>query len=162
MNLASTIFLLAGGMGSGCRGPNCGRKVLYHGTTLEKANEILKHGFKVKKSGSAHQGLTYGQKPSAVYFAESEHIAHSYGASAQYLKENPDGSPSTSDLKGRQYVVLRLEVPEKLHAQMKMDDVQSDSVYYQKDVSANWITKAEVFEHDGKKNSVPSALKALK
>lgn len=27
MNLAATIFLLAGGPGSGCRGSNCGRKV---------------------------------------------------------------------------------------------------------------------------------------
>lgn len=47
MNLASTLTLLAGGSGSGCRGPNCGRpKTIYHGTTAENVRGILKSGLK--------------------------------------------------------------------------------------------------------------------
>lgn len=61
MNLQTIITILAGGPGSGCNGPNCGRhkglskhirdELLVHGTdTRGKANSILKKGFEVSSN----------------------------------------------------------------------------------------------------------------
>jgi hypothetical protein len=52
MNLAATVELSFGGVGSGCRGPSCGRKPTFNGLTKEQQDAI-------KKVPEAHlRGLT--------------------------------------------------------------------------------------------------------
>jgi hypothetical protein len=47
MRLAATLELYAGGVGSGCRGPHCGRpQTMYHGTVLDSARDIVAKGLK--------------------------------------------------------------------------------------------------------------------
>jgi hypothetical protein len=69
MNLESTISIYSGGPGSGCTGPNCGRRPsqLLHGTTLTNAVKIAKRGFKPNEEGYVH-------------FTPLHDIAESYGA----------------------------------------------------------------------------------
>jgi len=73
MNLATTIELYAGGEGSGCQGPNCGRPKtripvqLFHGTTLTNALSIVEHGFKANEEGY-------------VYFMGNGEAAEAYGS----------------------------------------------------------------------------------
>lgn len=42
MNLQTTISVYAGGMGSGCRGPNCGRKKVDVEDAFEKINKVYR------------------------------------------------------------------------------------------------------------------------
>jgi len=60
----------AGGVGSGCQGPNCGRpryRQLFHGTSLSNALDIVKNGFKANEEGYVH------------FFGDDPGVADSYG-----------------------------------------------------------------------------------
>lgn len=65
MLMSATISLHGGGPGSGCRGPNCGRKstgmserteAFYHGTVLPSAKAILQQGLIPHPSTAFHIG----------------------------------------------------------------------------------------------------------
>src|SRR5260221_14070532 len=78
MNLASTIILLAGGMGSGCQGENCGRPsgtkakvVVYHGTSLKAAQIILKEGLKPQEGNASKSVYASEDKGIAAMFAKA-------------------------------------------------------------------------------------------
>ena len=108
MNLAATLSMYAGGPGSGCQGPNCGRPrtvTFYHGTTGQALRGILKNGLIPGSSLGVRRSkldpLGYGRaKRGFVYLTKSQGVARWY---ARYHKRQ-EGS-------GAHGVVLEVNLP---------------------------------------------------
>jgi hypothetical protein len=90
LDLQKSIYIYAGGPGSGCRGDNCGRPStggtpVYHGTQLGFAKKILKEGLKAGDVvGTSHYRVAWG--------TSSRNIALSYAAekaSEEWGKKKP-------------------------------------------------------------------------
>lgn len=82
MNICATITLHAGGPGSGCKGPNCGRprtNVFYHGTVEENVHSILNNGLidkdnvgVVYTTTSKRMALTFGMMKTEDYHRQTK------------------------------------------------------------------------------------------
>lgn len=79
MNLFAAIEVYSGGVGSGCKGPNCGRPAtLYHGTKVSNVDSIAKYGL---TKGFI---LPWNKKPS-VSLTSKRKEAHQYAKKAEGL-----------------------------------------------------------------------------
>lgn len=118
MRLASTLELQAGGPGSGCSGPNCGRPEVYHGTLGKLAGNIFKNGL---KPGGAKLGSAR-----VVWATKDLEEALGYGISRVQDSKKPDqialivvdpkkaGFTQAYKDMNMQYVVSKGVVPESI------------------------------------------------
>lgn len=92
MNLSAAISLYAGGIGSGCQGPNCGRH--FHGTTPEDGMKIWKQGF--KKGGYTSKqkswGHAYGDAISQDRKADGYAVVEMEAPNSEMFKADPEHS----------------------------------------------------------------------
>lgn len=135
MNLAATI-ILAGGPGSGCQGPNCGRpaiefpgkkNIFYHGTSARNAARIRKQGLQVGQSGN------YKWKTSKYVSLTTDYLqADHFGAKAARKSNDPQG-----------WVVFKLQIPEKMHSNFEKDGRVNDSWKSKESIPATHIKSME-------------------
>jgi len=116
MNQLASIELRCGGPGSGCTGPNCGRKSssskMYHATTMDRIPRILKKGL---RTGEREQYPMSDKN--VVYLVRSKKEAELYGAlfsqySGKFRGKEDNYSPIFDFSKKRDFAVVQVPVPE--------------------------------------------------
>lgn len=103
MNLGSVLSILAGGPGSGCTGPNCGKKSagsVYHVTHTKLVAKIQKEGLRpMQTSNWVHQGDQKRYGKGEVNAFENPHDALRWAAKMDWAFNTATGSGKVSILK---------------------------------------------------------------
>lgn len=137
MNLEMTLWF--GGMGSGCQGPNCGRKpefnkysgpnVFFHGTTIEKVDSIRKRGLRIGQRKNFYKG----SKSKAIFLTTNRDQARYFGHKVASAKRGSKG-----------YAIVKLEIPEELHKGFDPDGRVNDSWKARQDIPKKFVKDIEV------------------
>lgn len=79
MNLASALALQFGGPGSGCRGPNCGRKAgTWREDPLAKVPDVLYRGTGPGSFDQTARDFEGGELGGGIYFTPHKEVAEGY------------------------------------------------------------------------------------
>lgn len=147
MNLLASISLYAGGQGSGCQGPNCGRPkvVMYHGTSRSLLDKIKNRGIVPQKT-TYHTGPS--QKLGRTYLTTDPKVARDYA----YGRKASGGG-----------AVLKVQVPREVFDRMEKDKDEKKSFSYKGSIPAEWITvhSVEPSMKDDIKTGIVSTMKRL-
>lgn len=131
MNLAATIELYAGGLGSGCRGSNCGRgKLLYHGTDKANLSSIKKLGLIPQKSLGHYTGEKWEE--GKVFLTESKEVARKYA-----------DKYSDSPIVGHGPAVVHVLIPEHRLTDLRKLTGEGGSYWLKGKIPANMIQRVE-------------------
>lgn len=103
MNLQTTLSIYAGGLGSGCNGPNCGRPsgdFVYHTTHTKNVAKIEEKGLlPMQTSNWVHQGNRHRYGKGEVYVFENQEDAVRWAAKMDWTFNHSTGTGKVSIVK---------------------------------------------------------------
>jgi len=129
---------------------------IYHGTTKEVVDSILKNGIEARLPGEGRYGIDVSSQPKGVYCGDDLRTAINWGGAALEQMSYLAGIPR-SEMTG-EFAIIEAEVP---RTSIKTDPVVTTAYYVNRDVSVSEI-KAVHFVTGGSLQRHPVVGGALK